>query len=110
MTGNFKIIVVQNKTATQYKWLIHQDNITEKSLINLSPYYLTEPSYISQMGIKALFDTKHPYDALPTEKAPSDEYRNLTLSEYLTLGIKLRDIKMKYNKKKDILITNIIKK
>ena len=105
MTGNFKIIVVQNKTATQYKWLIHQDNIAENSLLNLSPYYLTEPSYVNQLGFKTLFDTKHHLDALPSDKAPTDEYRNLTLSEYLMLGVKLREVKMKYNKKKDILIT-----
>ena len=103
MTGNFKIIVIENIEEPTLKWTIHKDNIDDKkhSLKNVCPYFFKE----NYPSIKKTFNHLFSHDGYSSRILSTDSFRKPTLSEYLVLGVKLREVKMKYNKKKDILIT-----
>jgi hypothetical protein len=91
--------MVENNIDTNGRWYVHADNI---DWIGRNFYHLKN---ITQ------FDGRE-YDNLnlfEIDKSHScriyehDTIRPLTISEYITLGVGLRTLNRRYNKKKDLL-------
>ena len=103
--------MVQNKTISNHKWLIREKNIDikNKTLYGLSFFiWIVDPKpknkIFKQIALKRLNENKS--NGGRCSMLPSDEIRNLTLKEYLELSSALKQVKMTYNKRKDILDYN----
>jgi hypothetical protein len=125
-----KLKVIYNKNEEREKWIVWERNITTKGLSSIQTFtdnYLKElvednPTYNSRhifqdfkipnpvkefARILAMDESNKPYSIYFSSKYPTDAIRNLTVSEYLTLGMILRKANKKYNKKKDEFTTCI---
>ena len=122
-----KLRVIYNKNQEREKWIAWERNITPKGFYSIQTFtdnYLKKlvednPTYDSNYDSKLLNLTKEfarflamdesnkPYSQRFSSKYPTDAIRNMTVSEYLTLGIILRKANTKYNKKKDEFTTCI---
>jgi len=119
-----KLRVIYNKNGEREKWIVRERNITPKgfySILTFTANYLKRlvednPTYYSQyisknskiqnqakefVRILAMDESNELYSRHFSVKYSTDAIRNLTVSEYLTLGIILRKANTKYNKKKD---------
>lgn len=125
-----KLRVIYNKNEERKKWIVWERNITPKGFSSIQTFtdnYLKKlvednPTYNSRhifqdskipnltkefARILAMDESNNSYSKYFSSKYPTDAIRNLTVSEYLTLGIILRKANTKYNKKKDEFTTCI---
>lgn len=99
MTGNFKLTVIQNKFDESEKWFIHNDNIQKPHLYNLASRHLNNDQEFRILFLKERIPQRQ------TTVVPSDLFRKLSLEEYIFVSQQLKFCKLRYNKKKDLLIT-----
>lgn len=125
-----KLRVIYNKNEEREKWIVRERNITPRGFYSIQTFtdnYLKKlvednPTYYSQhmfqdskflnltkefARILAMDESNKSYINHFSSKYPTDAIRNLTVSEYLTLGIILRKANTKYNKKKDEFTSSI---
>lgn len=95
----FKII----ETKSNYKWLVHENNVKEKFYNNIIQIFPIK-NYPKQV-IEKINITKCNYDNLIVVLS-TDVVRNLTTQEYIQFSCILKHHKLKYNKKTK-QITNI---
>jgi hypothetical protein len=95
MTGNFKILMVENNIDTHGRWYVHADNING---IDRIFYHLKS---VTQLDILGLFKVDKSRSA---RMYKYDIIRPLTISEYITLGTRIKALNRRYNKKQDKLI------
>ena len=94
--------MVENNIDTHGRWYIHADNIDK---INRNFYHLKNVIQVdkTRLGLDTLglfkVDKSHSCSIYP-----HDIIRQLTVNEYITLGIGIRALNRRYNKKKDKLI------
>ena len=100
MTGNFKILMVENNIDAHGRWYVHADNIDE---IHRNFYHLKNVTQLHKTKLDTLglfkVDKTH-YERM----CQHDIIRPLTISEYITLGARIRALNRRYNKKQDKLI------
>lgn len=118
-----KLRVIYNINGEREKWIVRERNITPKGFYSIQTFtdnYLKKlvednPTYDSKLlnltkefaRILAMDESNKSYSRHFSSKYPTDAIRNLTVSEYLTLGTILRKANTKYNKKKDEFTTCI---
>lgn len=94
--------MVENNIDTHGRWYVHADNIDEidrnfHHLKNVTQLEKTEVE-IDSLGLFKI-DKSH-----SARMYQHDIIRQLTISEYITLGIGIRALNRRYNKKQDKLI------
>ena len=98
MTGHFKLTVIQNKLHESKKWFIHNDNIQKPYLYNLASKHLNNDQEFRILFLKERVLQRQ------SSVLPTDLFRKLNLEEYIFVSRQLKFCKLRYNKKKDILI------
>lgn len=106
--------LVYDSSCSNNKWIIWKKNIY--------PYVFVHMQIFTEAYIESLMETKDNnfvkayIESLKTDsinpigaytRYPTDTFRNMTISEYLSLGMILRKANVKYNKKKDEFTSSI---
>ena len=112
-----KLRVIYDKNKEREKWIVWERNITPKGFFCIQTFDDNRLEKLKDFEslnlakefsrILAMDESNKPYSKYFFEKYPTDAIRNMTVSEYLTLGIILREANTKYNKKKDEFTTCI---
>lgn len=108
--------LVDNSNCFNIKWIVWKKNIYPNVFMHMQIF--TEEYIKSLMETKDNNFAKAYIESLKTDsidpmgistytRFPTDTFRNMTISEYLSLGIILRKANKKYNKKKDEFTSSI---
>lgn len=108
--------LVYDSSCSNNKWIVWKKNIYPKVFVHLQIF--TEAYIESLMETKDNNFVKAYIESLKTDsidpmgngayaRYPTDTFRNMTISEYLSLGMILRKANKKYNKKKDEFTSSI---
>ena len=108
--------LVYDSSCSNNKWIVWKKNIYPNVFIHMQIF--TEAYIESLMETKDNNSVKAYIESLKTDsidpigigaytRYPTDTFRNMTISEYLLLGMILRKANTKYNKKKDEFTSSI---
>ena len=109
-----KLRVIYNKNEEREKWIVWERNIYPNVFIHMQIF--TEAYIESLMETKDNNFVKAYIESLKIDnidpigaytRYPTDTFRNMTISEYLSLGMILRKANKRYNKKKDEFTSSI---
>ena len=92
--------MVENNIDTHGRWYVHADNIDE---IDRNFYHLKNITQLDKTELDTLGLFKIDKSRLG-RMYQHDIIRPLTISEYITLGVGIRALNRRYNKKQDKLI------
>ena len=108
--------LVYDSNCSNYKWIVWKKNIYPNAFMHIQIFteaYIeslmeTKDNNVAKAYIESLkIDSIDPMGIGAYSRYPTDTFRNMTISEYLSLGMILRKANTKYNKKKDEFTSSI---